>query len=203
MMKKIEAFASVFFFLFLVGCLAVCCSADLPYIMSVREMTEKADVILVGEVESVLHCPASFEDIPHMHRQVIISVEKYLKNSQESAKVTVIARGATVGNTTMWVEDQPDFEESERVLLFLSDDPGFLKENPHGYFQVLGECQGKFTIDGNNAVSELGLEVEDGEVVGSVKFTLYPKKQTSNLYLLFFAALICIMLVVIYYKRYL
>ena len=67
-MQKKGIFATTMFTLFLLGCLTVSCSADLVP-MTINEMAEKADTILIGKVESVLHCPATFEDIPHMHRK--------------------------------------------------------------------------------------------------------------------------------------
>lgn len=132
--------------IFLLSCQMVPCSADIIS-LSVEEMTEAADVILMGTVEVVLHCAASPYTVPHMHREVTVSVERYLKNPLEAETVTVVALGATVGSTTLWVEDQPEFEESERVLLFLWDDPEFLDDSPQGYYQVVGICQGKFTVD--------------------------------------------------------
>jgi len=158
--------------IYLVGYLNVGCSADLAYLMSVDEMTEKADVILVGTVESVSHHPADPNDVPKMHRRVLVSVERDLKNPEYSSKVTILVLGATIGNTTLWVEDQPEFNVSERVLLFLREDPWFLEENPNGYYQVLGECQGKFTVEGESAISELGLVVHDGDEFHGIKFAL-------------------------------
>jgi hypothetical protein len=139
--------------------------------MSVEEMTEKADVILMGTVESTFHCPADLV-VPRMHRQVWVSVERYLKNPLNSTHVTVVLLGATIGNTTMWVEDQPEFNVSERVLLFLRDDPWFLEENPYGFYQIIGECQGKFSIEENTAIGEHGLVVRDGDEFNGVKFAL-------------------------------
>ena len=104
------------------------CSAFIG-LLSIEEMTEAADVILMGTVEEVLHVGT--------HREVTVLVERYLKNPLETETVTVVARGAIVGNTTMWVEDQPEFQESERVLLFLRDDPSFLDDNPQGYYKVV------------------------------------------------------------------
>ena len=153
----------------LVGYLMVGCSASLAYLMSVEEMTEKADVILVGTVESIFHCPADLA-IPSMHRQVYVSVERYLKNPLNKTSITVVALGATIGNTTMWVEDQPEFNVSERVLLFLRDDPWFLEGNQHGFYQIIGECQGKFAVEEESAISKHGLIIHDGYEFQGIKF---------------------------------
>ena len=166
--------------IFLLSCQMVPCSADIIP-LSIEEMTEAADVILMGTVEEVLHCAASPYTVPHMHRQVTVSVERYLKNPLEAETVTVITLGATVGSTTLWVEDQPEFQESERVLLFLRDDPSFLDDNPHGFYQVVGMVQGKFTVDSNSAISDAGQVIEDGFRVGEIEFKLSARSIFGNL----------------------
>jgi hypothetical protein len=166
-----RTFSVFLLILYYFGYTTVFCYASLAYLMSVEEMTEKADVILMGTVEWVFHCPTDLV-VPRMHRQVWVSVERYLKNPLNSTHVTVVLLGATIGNTTMWVEDQPEFNVSERVLLFLRDDPWFLEENPYGFYQVIGECQGKFVIEEESAISELGLVVHDGDEFNGVKFAL-------------------------------
>jgi len=102
-------------------------------------MTQMADVILVGRVESILHSP-TLQDVPYMHRQIQVSVDVYLKHFMNSTNVTVIVEGATFGNKGYGISSiAPEFEESERVLLFL-------KEGVNGFYEVLGDSQGKFTI---------------------------------------------------------
>jgi hypothetical protein len=93
----------------------------------------------------------------------------------------VVARGVTIGNTTLWVEDQPEFQESERVLLFLRDDPTFLFENPQGFYQVVGTVQGKFTVGSDSARSNSGQVIEDGLRVGEIKFNLGERSLFDNL----------------------
>jgi len=163
----------------LIGYLMVGCSASLAYLMSVEEMTEKADVILVGTVESIFHCPAD-PAVPRMHRQVYVSVERYLKNPLNQTSVTVVALGATIGNTGMWVEDQPEFHVSERVLLFLRDDPWFLEGNQHGFYQIIGECQGKFAVEEESAISKHGLIIHDGYEFQGIKFEWAPEVKPAE-----------------------
>lgn len=149
--------------------------------LSIEEMTEAADVILIGTVEEVLHGAASPFTVPKMHRQVTVSVERYLKNPLEAETVTVITLGATVGNTTLWVEDQPEFQASERVLLFLQDDFWFLDNNPQGYYQVVSMDQGKFTVGSDGAINVLGEVIEEGQRVGDIVFKLSPRSIFGNL----------------------
>ncbi len=128
--------------------------------MSIDEMAERADVIIIGRVESIIHSPEDPENIPMTNRKVVVSVERFLKNPLNSTEVSVLVRGANMGNYTVWVEDQPEFEESEQVLLFLRDDPSHLLENPHGYFETVGLFQGKFTIEADVAYNEMGYEIK-------------------------------------------
>lgn len=185
---------------FILVSLTVICSGDLVP-MKIKDMTLKADVILIGKVESVTHHPATYEDIPKMHRKVKVTVERYLKNPQDSSEVVIIVLGATLGSTSMWVEDQPSFESSERVLVFLRANPLFLQTNPEGYYQVLGGYQGKFTIESGLAVNEVGQKIADGEVVEQVKFVLNPKPQI----LIYTSVLACVLVgasfLIIYYRK--
>jgi len=185
--------------IFLLSCQMVPCSADIIS-LSIEEMTEEADVILMGTVEEVLHCAASPDTVPHMHRQVTVSVERYLKNPLETEAVTVVALGATVGSTTLWVEDQPEFQESERVLLFLWDDPGFLDDNPQGYYQVVNIVQGKFTVGSDSAISDYGDVIEDGLRVGEIKFKLGERSPFGNLVFPGVVALLSLGVIYLFYR---
>jgi len=163
--------------------------------LNIEEMTETADVILIGTVEEVFHSPA-----PKMYRQVTLSVERYLKNPLETKTVTVVARGATVGNTTIWVEDQPEFQESERVLLFLRDDPSFLFENPQGFYEVVGMVQGKFTVGSDSAISDAGQVIEDGLRVGEIQFKLSAGFTFSNLVFPVVVALLSLGVIYLFFR---
>jgi hypothetical protein len=156
------------------------CSADLVH-LSIEEMTEKADVILIGTVENILHSAASPYTILHMHRQVTVSVERFLKNKLETKTVTVVAHGATLGNLSISVSDQVEFQESERVLLFLLDDSYFLGDNPQGFYEVVGVAQGKFTVGSDSARGDYGHVIEDGLRVGDIKFNLGARSVFDNL----------------------
>jgi len=185
--------------IFLLSCQMVPCSADIIF-LSVEEMTEAADVILMGTVEEVLHCAASPYTVPRMHREVTVSVERYLKNPLEAETVTVVALGATVGSTTLWVENQPEFEESERVLLFLWDDPEFLDDSPQGFYQVVGICQGKFTVGSDSAISDSGQVIEDGLRVGEIVFKLGARPIFGNLVFPGVVALLSLGVIYLFYR---
>ena len=191
MKKRFELALTAFMVLFLLSYPIVPCSAF--YVpLSIEEMTEKADVILIGTVEEVLHV--------RWHREVTVSVERYLKNPLKTETVFVVVRGATVGNTTMWYEEQPEFQESERVLLFLRDDPSFLFENPQGFYQVVNMDQGKFTVGSDDAINVLGEVIEDGLKVGEIKFKLGERSIFGNLVIPVVVALLSLGAVYLFYR---
>ena len=177
--------------IFLLSFQMVPCSAFYPPI-SIEEMTEAADVILIGTIKEVLHV--------RTHREVTVSVEMYLKNPLETEMVTVVARGATVGNTTYWWEEEPEFQESERVLLFLRGDPSFLDDNPQGFFQVVSGDQGKFTVGSDGAINKLGEVIEDGLRVGEIKFKLSAESIFGNLVFPAAVALLGLGVVFLFYR---
>ena len=177
--------------LFLLSLQMVPCSAF--YVpLSIEEMTEAADVILIGTIEDVLHV--------RTHREVTVSVEIYLKNPLETDMVTVVALGATVGNMTYVAEEQPEFQESERVLLFLRDDPWFLEDNPQGFYQVVSGDQGKFTVGSDDAISDSGLVIEDGFRVGEIEFKLSERSTFRNLVVPVVVALLSIGVIYLLYR---
>ena len=177
--------------IFLLSYQMVPCSAF--YVpLSIEEMTEMADVILIGTIKEILHV--------RTHREVTVSVERYLKNPLETGTVTVVARGATVGNTTYWWEEEPEFQESERVLLFLRGDPSFLDDNPQGFFQVVSGDQGKFTVGSDGAINKLGEVIEDGLRVGEIKFKLSAESIFGNLVFPAAVALLGLGVVFLFYR---
>ena len=179
--------------IFLLSYQMVPCSAF--YVpLNIEEMTEAADVILIGTIKKILHV--------RTHREVTVSVERYLKNPLETETVTVVARGATVGNTTYWVEEEPEFQESERVLLFLRDNPSFLDDNPQGFYQVVSGDQGKFTVGSDDAINDYGEVIEDGLRIGEIKFKLGARSIFGNLVFPVVVALLSLGVIYLFYLRH-
>ncbi len=184
--------SSAFVVIFLLSVQMVPCSAFYAP-LSIEEMTEASDVILIGTIEDILHV--------RTHREVTVSVEMYLKNPLETDMVTVVALGATVGNMTYVAEEQPEFQESERVLLFLRDDPWFLDDNPQGFYQVVSGDQGKFTEGSDDAISDSGLVIEDGFRVDEIEFKLSERSTFRNLVVPVAIALLGLGVIVFLYYR--
>lgn len=155
---SVKASAVMFITFCLVGFMMVGCSAHFMYLYSIEELTQRADVILVGKVESITHCWADFEsNISVAHRKVRVSVEHYLKNTLNLTEVTIVVPGASLGNSSVYIytsPPQPEFNISERVLLFLV-------KRPSSFYRSLGLGQGKFTIKDDIAVNEFGQVIEN------------------------------------------
>ena len=96
--------------------------------------------------------------------------------------------------------DQPKFQESERVLLFLRDNPSFLDENPLGFYEVVGWVQGKFTIRSGDAISAAGHVIDDGLRVGEIKFNLRERSIFENLAFPVAVAFLGIGIVFLFYR---
>lgn len=109
--------------------------------LTVEELTDRADSILIGRVTDIA---CYHEGEGNIYTQVTLSVEQTIKGEVKET-VNVRVPGGELNGQTLWVEDAPSFQMGERVVVFL--------EEREGTFTVVGGFQGKFTIDDNNMVS--------------------------------------------------
>ncbi len=144
-------------------------SYELIY-LSPEELAKESDLILIGSVKEIL--PArwntpdgkqpenAFEGLDWnavIYRDVVISVDEYLKNSLPSNEVVVRVLGGTVGNLGMDVEDEASFEPGEDVLLYLVEDTSpATKDLEPEHFRVRGFFQGKYTLAGDGKAVKSG-----------------------------------------------
>lgn len=141
--------------------------------LSPDNLTKDSDVVLTGSVKEILPAKWSTSDGKEplnpiedlgldvvIYRDVVVSVDEYLKNPLSSNDVVVRVLGGTVGNLTLDVEDMPSFEPGEKVLLFLGEDmdPATKALGPE-HFVISGCFQGKFSL------TEDGKAVSEGETV--------------------------------------
>ena len=128
--------------------------------LSFEELVDQSDWIVIGTVmgqESKWNA-----DHTNIHTLVTISVEEWLKGKpfttskdgkyssnplscQISDRLVVTTLGGSVGDIAQHVEDVPQFETGEQVLLFLNLGLG-------NVVAVVGGIQGEFTITNGNAV---------------------------------------------------
>lgn len=115
--------------------------------MNTKELTKKADSILIGKV---VHMESRWNGKrTKIFTHVTIAVEEYIKGTSDAKRITIRIPGGEVGDIAEIVSDVPRFEEGERVLLFL----------PPSSFPIVGWFQGKYTIE-RNRVLEKGMPVE-------------------------------------------
>ena len=125
--------------------------------MDVSDLWCWADVVLIGDV---LNITTHQGDKGTIYRNVVVEVERYNKNPLNLSRVDIHVLGGVIGNIGHWVEDQPEFEVGETVLVFLSHHP---EEAPHyqadGYHVVNGP-HGKFTVTDRVATNIAGDKLE-------------------------------------------
>jgi hypothetical protein len=105
-----------------------------PY-LSLEDLEQKGEVVLLGDVRSVTSMMS--EDGRIIVTRATVRVERALKGGPR-AEVVVEVPGGTLNGTTLVASGAPHFTEGERVVLFL--------EAAGGRFGVAGWNQGRFTV---------------------------------------------------------
>jgi len=145
-------------------------SSALMIPLTVDDLIEKSDVIAIGKVVDIF--PSRKVDWEPMDintdvvepwdmiTDVVIEVERYLYGQPRSSYIAVMVRGGRVGETVMWVEDEPVFNLGEEVALFLhrlqseiTPPDGFDRAE---YYRVTGSMQGKLGYKDGNMINLKG-----------------------------------------------
>lgn len=149
---------------------------------SYNDLNNHADTILIGKVKEIL--PSRWNSIDGqmnksaleinpgelIYTDIIISVDKYLKNSLSSDEVTVRVVGGTIGNITMSSDIEPSFESGEKVLLYLSNDTyPYTKDIGSEHFVVTGYVQGKFRLTDDGKAVRYDKTVSQDELLSTIK----------------------------------
>lgn len=147
-----------------------------------EDLSKNSDVIVMGTVKEIL--PSRWNSVdgkrpdkvvefgPYdlIYTDIVISVDKYVKNPLSSEDV-IVRVGGTVGNDSMAVEDEPSFKTGEKVLLYLTKDtsPGTKDIGPE-HFKVTGYIQGKFALtDDGRAIGWNNESVSQEELLRTIK----------------------------------
>lgn len=133
-----------------------------------KDLNKYSDTIVVGTVKEILpskwntidgkqpdKAPAELNSSDLIYTDIIISVDKYVKNSLLSKEIIVRVIGGAVGNISMSLDNEPSFRSGEKVLLYLTRDtyPDTKNVGPE-HLVVTGYLQGKFTL------------TDDGKAIG-------------------------------------
>lgn len=124
-----------------------------------QAMTKEASAILIGTVlkkENTVRTTVGSDD--SVTTRWNVKVEQTLKGAVPSV-VVVRTDGGSYGLTVIDVEDAAKLVPGEHVLLYLEPVPG-TKD-----FQVIGEFQGKYTLEGNEQ-SQVATQQETGDRLG-------------------------------------
>jgi len=142
-------------------------SSALMIKFTMDDLIEKSDAIAIGKVVDIF--PSRKVDGEPMDintdvvepwdiiTDVVIEVERYLYGQPRSSYIAVMVRGGRVGETVMWVEDEPVFNLGEEVALFLhwlqseiTPPEGFERAE---YYRVTGSMQGKLGYKDGNMIN--------------------------------------------------
>jgi hypothetical protein len=144
-------------FLFAAG--SVDAGIVVPYTLA--ERTQKAEVIVVAEVESMY---SNWDDDGReIFTYITLRVVEKIKGEIESGRIVLKHLGGIVGNVESHVSGMAQFERNEKVLVFLGRSP----RSP--YFAVMDWLEGKKTIRRDAAGHEVLRVGTRGEKIQSLK----------------------------------
>ena len=120
--------------------------------MNPDDLWNHADTVLIGVVTDI-----TIRDADGMiYRDVSVSVEMYRKNPLNRSEIAILVMGGTIGEFGVWVEDQPNFNRHERVLVYLERVGDDGRPTRLERYRVVGGPQGKFTMTAGIARNEVG-----------------------------------------------
>jgi hypothetical protein len=142
--------------------------------LSIEDLVSQSDIIIAGTVTGAYpsrwntadgqrpdksndELNIGTEDM--IYTDIGVHVNKYLKNPLDTGDLQITIDGGTVGNDSIWVEDNPSFEYGENILLFLNWKSG------RDEMTVTSGYQGKFTmVNDTTAVRSDGVSVSITEM---------------------------------------
>lgn len=137
----------IFFSSLVLSLLIIPLSAAVMVPLSLSEMVQKSDLIVVGEVldnQPSRWGTNSWGD-ELIYTDYTIAVTDTVKGAVKQ-EVTVTLEGGTVGDVSLTADHMPTFNKGERVVLFLRDQGG--------EWMVYSGLQGKLTVDENGFVAK-------------------------------------------------
>ena len=116
--------------------------------LSFEELSRQAELIILGVVlDEKLAEPGTIGTGLENHT---ISVEKVLKGKYNASTVSVITESEIM-------EDSPQFNVGEKVILFLYQKPIFGDKPSGNDYTIVNQLNGKYGIDDNEMVGNLSL----------------------------------------------
>ncbi len=159
-----------------------------------EQLRDYSDTIVIGTVKEILpprwntldgkhpnKSPAELNSTNIIYTDIIISVDKYLKNPLSSGEVTVRITGGTIGNVSMSTDADPSFNTSEKVLLYLNrDDNPATKDISPEHFVVLDFHRGKYTLTDEGKAITTDETITLDELLSTINQTGNPDVQQNK-----------------------
>ncbi|MGB9928667.1 MAG: hypothetical protein ACPK85_09720 [Methanosarcina sp.] len=127
-----------------------------------EQLNNYSDIIMIGTVKEILPSKWNSADGKRpgnikkfsihnfIYTDVVVNVDRYLKNQLPSEVITVRLDGGTVGKDTFIMSGEANLKLGEKVLLYLQKDTNpDIKDIGPEHYRVTGGLQGKFTLDDN------------------------------------------------------
>lgn len=127
----------------------------------IKNFARDVDVIMIGTVKSI-DGPRQNKVKGMIFSHIVVEVEQYLKNPQPGKQIKIKRLGGRIGNEEIIVEDEPQFNVGERVLLFLGTDH---KKD----FVVYAGDSGKFTLDNDIAIGSENERIPLADLIEQIK----------------------------------
>jgi hypothetical protein len=103
-----------------------------------------------------------------IYTNILLDVQEHLLGESESVQIAVCMRGGTIGDLTVWVEDEDIFILGQEVVLFLApaqagfDPPDGI--NQADYYRVRNSSQGQFIVQGDMLTDVFGKTMSMAEL---------------------------------------
>jgi hypothetical protein len=93
--------------------------SSIAKVFSSQELFASSDTVVVGKVLGIKSQLGTGEG-PSIFTVVTVQVEEYQKGGTNAKEIEFMIPGGTVGDVGMWVEDCPEFQIGEKLLLYLT-----------------------------------------------------------------------------------
>ena len=148
-----------------------------------EDLNNYSDTVIIGTVKEILpskwntadgkqpdKTAAELESSDIIYTDIIINVDKCLKNPLSSNEVTVRVIGGTVGNVSLTTDEESNFKLGEKVLLYLKEDTYCDTKNVGSdHFVTTGHVQGKFTLTADGKAATPYESITQQELLRTIK----------------------------------
>lgn len=133
--------------------------------LSLEDLSCGAEVIILGEIEDI-QCHWSMDQSAIL-TVVTLKIHEMLKGNLPYEHIFIQYPGGEIGDLGLRVSDTPEFQSTEKVLVFLNA-IGDIKDSQNSLvvaldfipsYEVFGSAQGKYSIDPAGKASKWGYDL--------------------------------------------